>query len=78
MSAGGSQTLKSLPTHRKSESKGRRETTTPGAMGVNDKDQKISAMIMTNNKPPKMILYITKAELTLNGSIINLPYIYEI
>lgn len=38
-------------------------------MGINEKDQKISAMIMTNNKPPKMLLYITKAEITLNGSM---------
>lgn len=71
MSTGESQTLKSFPAPRKSESKGRKETAAPEAMGVHEKDQKISAVIMTNNKPSKTLLCITSAEIRLNGSIIN-------
>lgn len=40
-------------------------------MGVNEKGQKISAMIMTNQKPPKMLFYITN-EIRLHGPIIIL------
>lgn len=40
-------------------------------MGIYEKDQKILAMIMTNNKPSKTLLCITNAEIRLNGSIIN-------
>lgn len=51
-------------------------------MGGNERDQKTSAAIMTNNRNPKMLLCITKEESRLNGPIINLLkihiYIYYI
>lgn len=45
-------------------------------MGRNEKDQKISAMIMTNNKTPKMLFYITKEGIRFNGPLINLLKIH--
>lgn len=56
------QTPESFSTPRKSESKGRKEKTAQGAMGRDEKDQKISATVMTNNKTPKTFC-ITKEEL---------------
>jgi len=58
------------PPPRKSGPKGRKRTR--GAMGGNEKDQKTSAMIMTNHKTPKMLFYITKEAMRLNGPITNL------
>lgn len=51
--------------------------TVQGTMGGNERDQKTSAAIMTNNRTPKLLLCITKEESRLNGPIINLlKYIY--
>lgn len=49
----------------------RKEKAVQGTMGVNEKGQKISAPIMTNHKPAKMLFYITN-EIRLHGPIINL------
>ena len=46
-------------------------------MDVNEKDQKTSATIMTDNKPPKVLFYVTK-EIRLSGPIINLLKIHFI
>lgn len=40
--------------------------------GRNEKDQKISTMILTNNKTPKIVLCIIKEEIRLKCPIINL------
>lgn len=70
--------LASFLAPRKSESKGSKEKKAAhGTMDVNEKDQKTSATIMTDNKPPKVLFYVTK-EIRLSGPIINLLKIHFI
>lgn len=45
-------------------------------MGESERDQEITAAIMTNKKTPKMLFCITKEEIRLNGPIINLLKIH--
>lgn len=72
----------SPPPENQNKKKKKKKKTVQGTMGGNERDQKTSAAIMTNNRTPKLLLCITKEESRLNGPIINLLkihiYIYYI